>query len=211
MLILRKSELNQWKMDLSEGTLENPRFGMIQLVDVCDGNKRLYQQPIWSETRGEVDVIVNDTGEIAFVEQERHAVIPPKLYENIWGAAPDRLSIKGGIIELELPRGFANVIMAEVEEETRYKGGEVLYTTHINPNTSLFATSPFLVVSLATKIPATAPSDPNEKIRRVVWLSPEETREVETLCAFTHAGLRIFRLWALKQDNSFWQDIGGRM
>lgn len=213
MLNIKKTLLTprQWTWNPEKDRLENPKFGYIQVVDVCDGEKRLYQQPIWSEARGEVNVIVNDEGEIAFVEQERHAVILPQLYAGKWKEAPEILQYDTGATELELPRGFANALLAEAEEETRYKAGEIVFQTHICANTSFFATSPFVVICRATKIPAEVPSDPNEKIRRVLWLSPKEVRKVETICSFTYSALWIFRLWALKQQNDFWRGIGEKL
>lgn len=211
MFNIKPTTLDQWKWDETEKKLENPKFGFIQLVDVCDGDKVLYQQPIWSEIRGEVNVIVNDEGQIAFVEQERHAVIQPDSYLDEWQEAPDIFKAKTGVVQLELPRGFTKTLLGEVEEETRYRAGEIIYQTNGNPNSSVFATSPFVMVTKATKIPADAPPDPTEKIRQVVWLSPEEICETETLCDFTEANLRRFRKWALKQEDEFLQNIGQRL
>jgi len=221
MFNIKPTTLDQWKWNEEEKKLENPKFGFIQLVDVCDGDKALYQQPVWSEVRGVVNVIVSDEGRIAFVEQERHAIMPLEVYIATWEVAPPlfvrtvitrtKKAVLMGIVGHELPQGFTNALLGEVEEETRYRAGEIIFQTNINANTSLFATSPLVMVTRATKIPADTPPDPTEKIRRVVWLSPEEVREVQTLCSFTHSALRLFRLWAMKQEDEFLRNIGQRL
>ncbi|MAG44598.1 hypothetical protein CL633_01785 [bacterium] len=210
MLNIKPTTLDQWQWDEEEKKLENPKFGYIQLVDVCEGDKVLFQQPIWPEGRGEVNVIVSDESKIAFVEQQRHGVIQPASYLTEWKEAPDIFKAETGVIQLELPRGFTQALLGEVEEETRYRAGKIVYQTNINANTSLFATSPFVMVTRATKIPTDTPPDPMEKIRQVVWLSPEEINKVQTLCSFTHSALRLFRLWALKQEGLIRQ-IGERL
>lgn len=206
--------LTGWEWNEEARRLVNPRIGVIQLVSVRDeqGNE-LYQQPISSENRGEISIIVNDKAEMAFVEAERHAVLPLEAYVESWQEAPNPLDHDSGTAIIELPRGFANALLTEAEEESRYKQEFVAKLGNINANTALFATSPGIVVSRALTIPADRPPDPNERIRQVLWLTPEEVAKLAapdgTLCGFTLAGVFArFRWWARKvQKDSFWQDI----
>ncbi len=216
MFVLKpiKGDTAQWQWDPERNALENPKFGRVQVMAVCDPvtGEVKYEAPIYVESRGEVNVVVNDEGKIAFVIQNRHAVIPVEyLNKTWWGSLPEIAEIKQGMTVVELPRGFADGVMQEAEEETGFKVNSVAQIGNVNSNTAVFGTSPIVAVGKATKIPSDIPPDPGEKILNVLWLTPKETRELDTICGFTDAVLRKFRLWTLKQEDLFWRDIGERM
>jgi len=209
-----EGDTEQWQWYPERNALENPKFGRIQVMAVCDPvtGEMKYEAPIYVESRGEVNVVVNDDGKIAFVVQNRHAVIPVEYLNKTWrGSLPEIPEIKQGVTVVELPRGFADGVMQEAEEETGFKVNPVAQIGNVNSNTAVFGTSPIVAVGKATKIPSDIPPDPGEKILNVLWLTPEETRELDTICGFTDAILRKFRLWTLKQEDRFWRDIGERM
>jgi len=216
-------ELIGWGWNEEGHYLGNPGFGRIQLVAVCDDEgKEIYQQPVWLGQRGEVDVIVNDAQKIAFIEAIRHAVIPPAEYAERWNEwqsskednrmlIPHPADLRTGVVQLEIPRGFTNVALREAEEEVRYEVELTVCLGHLNMDTAFFGTSPLVYVCRASSIPSDVPPDPQEIIRRVVWLLPEEAREVETLCGVTFSTLFLFRRWAFKQEDDFWREIGERL
>jgi len=218
-----EGDLRGWEWNEEEQYLGNPTIGRIQLVSVlCDNGKELYQQPVWLEQRGEVNIIVNDSQRIAFIEAVRHAVIPLNYYLDKWNdwrplkgdtqmRIPNPTDLEPGVTQLEIPRGFTNVILREAEEEAGYKVEMITGLGNVNPNTAFFGTSPFVYLCKATTILSEVPPDPHEVIRKVVWLTPEEAREVETLCGFTFSSLFLFRRWALKQEDKFWRDMGKRL
>jgi len=216
MFVLKPIEGNteQWRWNSKRNALENPKFGRIQVMAVCDPatGEIEYETPIYVESRGEINVTVNDDGKIAFVVRNRHAVIPTKYLNKIWwGSLPEIAEIKQGVTVVELPRGLTKGVMQEAEEEMGFKVDLVVQIGNVNSNTAIFGTSPIVTVGKATKIPSDIPPDPKEKILSVLWLTPEETREMDTICGFTNAVLRKFRLWALKQEDLFWRNIGERM
>lgn len=181
-MVIRKiiGGLKGWTWNATNHFLGNPGFGRIQLVSVCDeAGKEVYQQPVWLEQRGEIDIVVNDKQEIAFVESVRHAVIAPDRYSGGWHnwkppkgnsnmGIPHPADLGAGIVELEIPRGFNNVLVQEAEEETRFKVALVTPLGHLNANTAFFGTSPFVYLCKAFPQPSVIPADPNEPIRQVV-------------------------------------------
>ena len=218
-----KGDLKGWVWNQQNNCLANPLLGRIQVVSVCDEKGvEVYQQPVWLETKGEINIIVNDKQKIGFIKTTRHVVIPPAKYAKKWSdwkaesendnlLIPHPVDLKPGIDELELPRGFSNVSLQKAEEEIRYKVKLVSSLGHLNANTTFFATSPFVLACKALPIPSDISPDPREVIKKVIWLSPEETQKIDTLCGFTYASLFLFRRWALKQKEHFWKNIGERM
>lgn len=218
-----ETETKGWSWNEEEKYLGNPKFGRIQIVSVCDEEGReIYQQPVWLEQRAEIDIVVNERQQIAFIETVRHALIPPAEYAdkwNDWGSPgddnrmmiPHPTDLQTGVSQLEIPRGGTNIALREAEEETGYKVEMVEFLGHMNMNTAWFGTSPFVYVCKALPIPSEVPPDPQEVIRKVVWLSPEEAKEVDTLCGTSYAVLFLLRRWALKQEDSFWREIGERL
>jgi len=212
-----------WGWNEEENYLGNPKFGRIQLVSVCDEEgKEIYQQPVWLEPKGEIDIIVNELQQIAFIEIVRHALIPPAEYTDKWNdweslgddnrmLIPHPADLRAGVSQLEIPRGLTNITLREAEEETGYKVEMVELLGRINLNTAHFGTSPFVYVCKALPVSSEVPPDPKEAIRKVVWLSPEETREVDTLCGISLAVIFLFRRWSLKQEDNFWREIGKRL
>lgn len=212
-----------WSWNEEEKYLGNPKFGRIQLVSVCDKEGReIYQQPVWLEQRAEIDIVVNERQQIAFIETVRHALILPAEYAdkwNDWGPQgddnrmliPHPADLQTGVSQLEIPRGGTNIALREAEEETGYKVEMVEFLGCMNMNTAWFGTSPFVYVCKALPVPSEVPPDLQEVIRKVVWLSPEEAKEVDTLCGTSYAVLFLLRRWALKQEDSFWRGIGERL
>lgn len=206
----------QWVWNPETNTLGNPKYGQIQVMAVCDpvtGAMR-YEAPVYTEGRGEIDVVVNDEGKIALVVQNRPVMIPAKILNQKWGKEPPKthyLSIRQGMTMVEMPRGFNQGVMQEGEEETGYKILASDVIGNINSNTAVFGTSPIIAVGKAWKIESDMPPDPGEKILKVLWAEPEEIREADLICGFTVGALWKFRAWALKQKDPFWRKIGEKL
>lgn len=196
----------------------NGAFGQIRVVEMLkpDGSVA-YRAPIWSQKRGEVVCTVNDQFQIAMVEQLRPVVLNPALYADQW----DELGIidpfspefieQQGMTLLEMVRGYTQTLGDEAREETRYDIEKVAVIGHHNTDTANMVTSPFVVVAKGTSRPSGMAPDPNEQIKRVVWVPAKETREMNTICGFTHGVLHQVRSWALKQDDPFWRELGERL
>jgi len=209
-------ELTQWMWDPLTKTLENPKYGRIQVMAVCDPatGKMRYEAPIYTESLGEIDVVANNKGEIAFVVQNRPAIIVTDVLNEKWTFSPPKihsLSVGNGMTMVEFPRGFSKGIMHEGEEETGFKIVGIERIGNVNSNTAVFGTSPIVAVGKAYEIESDLPPDPGEKILNVLWAKPEEIKELDILCGFTSASLWLFRSWALKQKDSFWRNIGERL
>lgn len=213
-----------WRYDDQEHYLGNPSFGRIQIVAVYDNNgKENHHRPLFLQHWSEHYVVVNQEQKIAFVEVERPTMLPPNLYTptwEMWRPSPNGQMLIPhpadictiGLTELELPAGLAEGdSLKEAEEETGFQVEHVAYLGQLNSDPPFYATAPFLHLCRALPIPSQIPQDPNEPIIKVHWLTPEQTRELETYSAPTYAGLCRFRLWALKQQDAFWYDIGERL
>ena len=217
MLIVEQS---QWVPSFS-----NDRFGRVEVVQMMkeDSKTPAYQGLLFSESRGEVDVVVNDEGKIAFVINERHAVLDPKLYADNWGKTPvnyfSYAKEKRGMALLELPRGLNTKLMGEANEEIEYEVASAMIIGNVNMNTAVNVTSPFVAVTRAVRYKKNlGQHDPNERVKEVVWLTPEETRSIYTLDGFTHAALHMVRTWALRQKSPmgsnpdpFWSSLRERL
>jgi len=221
-----EGDLKGWLWDPKEKCLVNPAIGRIQMVSVVDDNGvERYQQPVWLEQRGEIDVIVDERGCIAFVETVRHAVLRPfselewkkwkPTKENPGALIPHPVDLAPGVTQLEIPRGFTEAVLREAEEEVQRKVYFAAQLGNLNMNTAFMGTSPFVYLCYATPRQSDIPPDPNETIKKVVWLTPEETRNVETLCATTCAALYLFRRWALQHPedrfNVFLKNVGAQL
>lgn len=206
MLVAHKP---QWVPSFS-----NPAFGDVQVVHIHnEEGKSVYEQVLFSEPRGEIDIIVNDEGQIAFVVNERHAVLDPALYAKDWGKAPvDYFAFEPeqrGMTVLELPRGLNTKLMGEANEEAKYEVADTEIIGNMNVNTASVVTSPFVAVGRATRrIENAVEHDPNERVIGVKWLTPKEARNIDTIDAFTHAALHMVRSWALDQVDPFWHTLG---
>jgi len=196
----------------------NARFGRIQVVEMLDAEKKvMYRAPIWSQARGEVVCTVNDNFGIAMTESFRPAVLDPILYADRWAElgiidpfAPEFVE-KQGMTLLEMVRGYTQVLGDEAREETRYDIEKVAAIGHHNTDTANMVTSPFVAVAKGTTRPSGKEPDANEQIKRVVWVPAEATRDLPTICGFTHGVLHQVRGWALKQDDPFWRELGERL
>jgi len=222
-----QGELKGWTWDEDAQALFNPAFGRIQMIAVLNSDGSVnHHRPAWVETRGEITVVVNDEGSFAFVRQMRPVVIPPENYAAKWqewsppkGSSelliPHPADLSPGVDCLEVPRGFSNGLLHEAEEETRFRVEQPpvahLGVGHVNMNTTFMATSPFALLCKATRVPSDLDPDPDEPIREVLWLPPEEASEILTLDANTYALLWLVRKWALKQEDSFWGEIAERL
>jgi len=192
------------------------------LVSVRDNTgQEIYQMPLWVEQRAEGDVIINEKEEIAFVKIHRHAVVPPKNYVGTWdrwksGPAgsmliPHPVDLGAGVTHLELAQGYTDVILREAEEEVGYKVKMIALLQYVSPSTAFFATSLPVYVGKASAIPSGLSPLPEEGIKQVIWVPPEEVRGIETLCSLTLSSLFLFRNWALKQKDDFWREIGEKL
>ena len=214
----------QWTWNPEKKFLGNPHFGRIQLVAfVNDEGEEIHQQPIFLQQQGEFYVVVNDEGKIAVLRVQRPAVIPIENYHSNWHTwRPPRGSIEmmiphpaelhtEGVTLLELPRGLTLSKLQEAEEETGYQVTQVAHLGYLNPDASFYGTSPAVYLCKALPFPSNFPPDPNERILQVIWIAPEEIREIETISMHTYASLFLFRRWALKQRDEFWRSIGERL
>lgn len=212
--------LKGWTWDADQKALryydlcQRSSLGVIQLVSIQNSKgEEIYQQPLWLESRGEVDIIVDANQHFILIEVERHAVIPPSDYACDWkGEPPDPFRHQSGVKELELPRGFANAFGQEAEEETGYKVEFVAAISHSNTNTAFFGTSPFVVVCKAHAVPSHRQPEPAEQIRRVVTKTPEEVAKLTTYCGLTKAALWDFCHWAfIDQKDPWWKKVAERI
>jgi hypothetical protein len=215
---------SQWTWNPVENCLSNPHYGRIQIVAVySDAGQRPYEQPIFLQQLGEFYIVVNEEMRIAFIEIQRHAVIPLEKYQDSWHTwrPPERSTEliiphpadihSHGIVHQEIPGGLALNKLQEAEEETGYQVTQVAHLGYLNPDASFYGTSDPVYVCKASTIPSNVPPDPNELIRKVHWLSPEQAQEIETLAMNTCASLFLFRRWALKQKDRFWKEIGEKL
>ena len=220
MFAIRKieGETKQWVLKPDENVLENPRFGRVEVVMVTDPEtgEEKYEAPIYTESQGEVNVVVNNEGKIAFVVQDRHVVIPLEYLNENWTNTPPKiLEMPHGVRMTELPRGFSTGIMQEAEEETQFKVEPIAQIGNINVNSAVFGTSPIVRVGKATEISADIPPDPGEKILKVLWLTPEEITEAiadgDIFDGFSLGALMLFIAWAkIKQENPFLKNLAAR-
>lgn len=212
--------LNGWTWDEKQkalrhyDSLRKSSLGVIQLVSVQnDKGDELYQQPVWLESRGEVDVVVDVSQRFLLVQAERHAVIPPDDYAHDWKSGPPNpFEHQSGVVELELPRGFAEAPGQEAEEETGYRVDFVAVISHSNTNTSFYGTSPLVVVCKAYPSPSSRKLEATEQIREVVTKTPEEVARMTTYCGFTKAALWDFCRWAFaEQTDPWWRQVAERI
>lgn len=217
----KKSEVpTQWVV--GENGIVNSRFGIIRVINVTQDGRPVYEGVNFSESDGSI-VIVADIDDaynprIAVVEQERFAVIDPKYLNEHWQkGVPDifdsEMKAHMGLSMKELPRGFneSKDVFREGEEETGRKIKPVAQIGNVNANTANTATSPRIVVAQATKLPSEWKQDPNEIIKQVLWLSPEEVVKTISLCGFSMAALWVFRQWCLNNPEPVWKIIGGKL
>ncbi len=224
--IMIRTKCKEWKWDESKAELSNPSIGSIRLVDVVNRNtgEALYDQPIWSEKRGEVLVVVHEiTKCIAFVLAERHAPICIPDLDGAWktspGIAPNPLSLRTGIIQLELPRGWTENLAIEAEEEVQLSVKSAYPIGRANGNTAFWATSPIVAAVRVGTDKSARGLEPRERIIGVRWLELENAFNVDTICALTAKGLLDFRKWCIEcyrgrhpvPDHDFWGDIGRKL
>lgn len=196
----------------------NDTFGKIRVAEMLkpDGSVA-YRAPIWSQRRGEVVCTVNDQFQIAMVQQVRPVVLDPALYAGRWGDLgiidpfSEEFIEQQGMTLLEMVRGYTQVLGDEAREETSYEIEKVATIGYHNTDTANMVTSPIVVVAKGTTRPSGKAPDPNEQIKRVVWVPAEETRDLDTICGFTHGVLHQVRGWALHQVVPFWHDLGERL
>jgi len=218
----KEAPSTQW-VGVTNGIV-NSRFGAVHVVQIADeaSGKPLYDGIIFVEGKGVINVIADiedpDDPKIAFVTQVRLAVINPDYLNTIWGkGVPDifdpEVKKHMGVLITELPRGFNldNDILSEGEEETQRKIELVAEIGNVNANTANTATSPQIIVAKATKLPSNREQDPNEKIKSVLWLRPEEIREMIDLCGFSMAILWKFRVWCLNNSDPVWKSLGEKL
>jgi len=205
----------QWIWVPEENALINVGgYGRVQVVQVYDEEtgENKYEGIVLVEPMGEVDVVIDEIGRFAFVNQDRHVVIPTEILNVIWGkGVPDIFAVDTGVPFIETPRGFNNVVLREAEEETQRKVELIAQIGNITQNTANCATSPKLFLAMATEFPSDRKQDPNEIIKEVIWKTPEEVRAHKTTCAFTNSALRQTRQFLLESDDPFLKDIGERM
>jgi hypothetical protein len=208
----------QWKIVPMTGII-NTKFGAIRVVRVVNAEgKVLYEGVIFAEAKGAINVIVDtedaENPRIAFVRQLRHAVIDTDYLNSIWQfGVPDifdpEIKAHMGVDMIELPRGFTpKDVLSEAEEETQRKVIFVAEAANVNANTANTATSPLIVIAKATTLPSGRTQDPDEKIREVLWLSPEQVWDKVKLCGFTLAGLWVFLAWCRNNPDPAWKKIG---
>ena len=212
-----EGEPKQWLWNPVRNALVNVKgFGIVQVFEVFDTEtgEGKYEGITLSEGIGEVDVVIDEDGNFAFVEQDRFVVIPPEHLNEIWDkGVPDVFAIEQiGYSFIEVPRGFSGEIILEAEEETQRKIERVIAQLgNTNQNTANISTSPKVYLAMASKLPSGREQDPGEIIKRVVWMTPEQVREFETDCGFTNSALRKARQFLLKSEDPFLRDIGERI
>lgn len=199
----------------------NSRFGSIIVGQVVDEEteKELFEVPTIVEKKGAMYFVFNlddpKNPKIAFVKQKRPVVLDPDYLNEIWdNGIPDitdaTIQSHMGVITIELPRGFTfgKDVLAEAEEETRFVVKKVDTIGNINSNSANYATSPQVIVAIATKEPTDRVQPSDEKIFEVVWLTREEIFEQVTLCCFSLGAITLLRAWCYKNPDMFWRNIG---
>lgn len=210
----------QWKWDPARRRLENTRLGVaIQVVDVCyrDTGEVHHEGQIIVGRRQELHVAIRySDGAIAFVQHRREKVIQPEAAEAFFAARPseipDLFSLPTGIEELEAPHGLALHELEEVEEEI---GRKVLSSARIGflkDSPPLGGVPHLLYAVIVGEQLSGKDREVGEQIRRVVFVPPEEVRDVQTICALTQGALWRFRAWALAHEElTFWRQVAERL
>lgn len=202
----------------AENGIVNPRFGEITVAQVIDGQTGMerFEVPIIAEKKGAIYVIVDPVSlRIAFVKQVRPVVIDPEYLNSVWDKGIPSVSDPEvlehmGVLATELPRGFVfgKNILAEAEEETQFVVELVSSIGNVNSNTANYATSPEVIVAMATMAPSDRIQPADEQIVEVVWLTGEEIFEQVGLCLFSLGSIAKFRAWCYKSPDEFWRNIG---
>lgn len=178
----------------------NLRFGAILHVGVCDeGQRFLFDQPVWAEPIGALVVPVTTDGCIVLLENFRPVALPPAT-----GTYPPKDLVGCGVVSLELPRGFPELgetppeaALREAEEELGFLASNAETIGYSNPNTTYFMHSlPVCVVEVDPKTDATRPPDSMERIGRVrVMAITEVLAEIAAnriFCGMTKSALLTF-------------------
>lgn len=176
------------------------------------GEKQYSPQLMNAQSAGEIDVIVRDletAPKIAVVLKQRDTPADPRLYEYDWlnGFTPDPMSIlsKLGLQVLELPRGLSEVgakLGGEGEEEFMVEITAALEIDRINTDTACMVTAPKVVLCETQAVAAPEKKDEHEavSITKLLWYTPDDLRNMETICGMTKAALWSLRCYLLKLD-----------
>ncbi|MCX6704174.1 MAG: hypothetical protein NTZ07_01890 [Candidatus Woesebacteria bacterium] len=206
----------------------HPKFGATQLFWVLDeaGNFS-YDSSIRTETPGEADVVVRENDlAIAFIKKYRANVLP-RTEENIAWRKTGNLDLTTaphlGMFELGIARGWIFnpkkhwelIPMTEGQQETGLMVHKVEPIGYGYPNSGVISTWVDMFWGVATDKPYTGPIDELEKpeIQKVVWLSLPEVREYMLTGSdnFSLAALGKFRMFAIKNENPFLQEVGKQL
>lgn len=219
-IVPKTGKTTQWKVSVPTNEIANPRVGLVGVYSVQnEENKELFKAIALIDAPGNVIFVINELGQIALVENYRHMVMPIETLAEIWhgGVAAVQSAIARGDVgtwSLEIPRGFnaTRDVLKGGEEETQ-RTLEVIEENigHINPNTGNCITSPWVTLAKASKMPATRAADPNENIRKVLWVEPEELMNHNIFCGFSLAAITLARHHLKKSENDFLREVGERM
>lgn len=174
-----------WK-PYQNGVMENPRFGKIRHIAVCDGKKPLWDQYQIEETPGAIIIPYDrlDGIRVGLIEIERPVI---------------------GRLSYEFPRGFAERDESETEaayrelfQETGLKGNGIRFLEKNNPNTAFYKTEDAIFAAEFEKIEdlKKIKGDGNEKIRSVAPFKFSEIQNLQKsrllVCGLTKAALFEF-------------------
>ncbi len=202
-----------WHRGNEDVVFSNPKFGCILHVGISNGKGDLvYDQPAWAEPIGAIIIPVDQSGNIAFIENFRN--VPPKEYQNS-SYPPSDLS-QHGCFSLELPRGFAELGESSKEAARREAVEETGYQVHREPiflginntNTTFFLQNiPIWLVRIFKNQNYSDFTDPHEVIRKVCFLSLEEAmnqvKSGKIICGITKSALLHYFIWVHEQNNSY--------
>lgn len=207
-----------WKWDPVHRCLDNKLYGVrYQIVDMVKENGDLaYEAVVLLSSRIELHVVVRkQDGAIAFVRHVRERVIQldavEKFFRDHPGEVIDIFDQPCGIEELELPTGIAKVPLEEVEQEV---GMKVIASEHIGwvkESPPLGGVPQQFYAVMVDGTPSDQKPEEFEDIKEVVFVPPEEVRNIETICALTQAGLWRFRCWALRKPGTIWHSVAMRL
>lgn len=183
--------------------IENPKFGMVRLVVVCDGNgKPIFDQYQLEEgpagkdgkrplTSGGIILPyfrVGETLHVGLIERFREIV-----YDPVTGLQ--------GVPSLELPRGFSKLsdssdeayMRRELGEETGKVALSMRWIGRVNPNTAFYATGvPVLAVEVDPVIRSNLRPDANELILKCDFPPYKDVQRDKIFCGFTLSAFALF-------------------
>jgi hypothetical protein len=144
------------------------------------------------------------------------SVIPPDISAAEFAKNPAQvLSViqhGTGIEEYEASHGLATRPFEEVRQEMGLRVLRAEPIGFVKESPSLGGVAHELFAVLVGHQPSGDEPEPNEQIRLVEFFSPEEVKNVKTICGLTQAALWRFRSWALTESTDpIWREVASKL